>query len=109
MKKFTSLLVAIVLMLNMMVIMASADATKPTDITNDIKWVTAYDMYANKLPVVRADAIHIWADEYDIGLVQATPGFGIREITFTDWATSGMETYFNDEYFGADGYFAYHG
>lgn len=107
MKKFTAILVAIVLMFNMMAIMASADATMPTDITADVKWVTAYDMYANKLPVVRADAVHIWADEYDVGLVASAPGFGFRSITFTDWATSGMESYFNDEYFGGDGYFTY--
>ena len=107
MKKITALVVALVLMLNMMAIMASADATKPADITADIKWVTAYDMYAGKLPVVRADAIHIWADEYDPGLIATAPGSGTRMITFTDWATSGMESYFNDEYDCGDGFFAY--
>ena len=107
MKKITALLVAVVLMLNMMVIMASADATKPTDITADIKWVTAYDMYANKYPVVRADAIFIGAGDYDPSLVAELPGSGTRIISFTDWATSGMTNYFPDVFNLGDGIFAY--
>ncbi len=108
MKKLTALIVALVLMLNMMAIMASADATKPTDITGDIKWVTAYDMYAGKLPVVRADAVFIPADEYDPALIAAAPGSGWRNITFTDWATNGMEIYFDDWFNLGDGYFTYY-
>lgn len=107
MKKLTALLVAVVLMLNMMVIMASADATKPTDITADIKWVTAYDMYANKYPVVRADAIFIDANEFDPSLVAELPGTGTRICSFTDWATNGMTDYFPDVFSLGDGYFGY--
>lgn len=107
MKKFTSLLIALVLMLNMMAIMASADATMPTDITADIKWVTTYDMYAGKLPVVRADAVFIPAYEYDASLIAKAPGSQTRMVTFTDWATSGMTNYFNDDFNLGDGFFAY--
>ena len=107
MKKFTALLIALVLMMNMVAIMASADATKPTDITADIKWVTAYDMYANKLPVVRADAIFMYADEYDTSLVGKLPGSGLRMITFTDWESAGLTNYFNDVFYVENGTFAY--
>ncbi len=108
MKKITAILVAIVLMMNMMVIMTSAldeDATA-IDITNEIKWTTAYDMYAQKLPIVRADAVYIPAQDYDMS-ISAAPGSGIRMVTFTDWATSGMEQYFDDYFFGGDGFFMY--
>ena len=107
MKKLTALLVAIVLLVNVMAIMASADATKPADITADIKWVTAYDMYAGKLPVVRADAVFMHAYDYDTALIAKAPGSGTRMVTFTDWATNGMENYFDDYFNLGDGYFGY--
>ena len=107
MKKLTALLVAIVLLFNVMAIMASAEYARPTDITADIKWVTAYDMYANKLPVVRADAVFIPADEYDSSLVAKQPGSQLRMISFTDWETSGMENYFDDYFNCGDGIFGY--
>ena len=107
MKKLTALLVAIVLLVNVMAIMASAEYARPTDITADIKWVTAYDMYANKLPVVRADAVFINAYDYDTSLIAKAPGSKTRMITFTDWATNGMENYFDDYFNLGDGYFGY--
>ena len=106
MKKLTAILVAIVLMLNMMAIMASAADTtaKPIDITNDIKWVTAYEMYEKKLPVVRADAVFVPAMDYQAA---TAPGSGIRTIMFTDWETSGMTNYFDDYFNCDDGVFMY--
>ena len=92
MKKFTAILVAIVLMMNMMAICASAANyanAQPIDITNNIKWVTLYEMYEKKLPVVRADAVFIPAIEYEAA---TAPGSGMRTITITDWAEKGMTT-----------------
>ncbi|MBQ4141059.1 MAG: hypothetical protein IJD70_06950 [Clostridia bacterium] len=107
MKKITAILVAVVLMLNMMAIMASADAAQVTDITNDIKYVTAYEMYANKMAIVRADAVFMGAYDYDTTLVAKAPGYGTRWVTFTDWAANGMESYFDDYFNLGDGYFGY--
>lgn len=107
MKKLTAILISLVLLVNMMAIMASAEEAKPIDITNDIKWVTAYEMYENKLPVVRADAVFVPATEYDLGLVAKAPGSGTRTVTFTDWAEKGMENYFDDYFNLGDGYFFY--
>lgn len=104
MKKITAILVAVVLLLNMMAVMTSAADAKPVDITNDIKWVTAYEMYENKLPVVRADAVFIPSTEYEAAVA---PGSGNRTITFTDWAEKGMENYFDDYFNLGDGYFWY--
>ena len=107
MKKLTALLVAIVLLFNVMAIMASAEYARPTDITADIKWVTAYDMYAGKLPVVRADAVFMPAYDYDPALIASAPGSGLRMITFTDWEAAGMENYFDDYFNLGDGFFGY--
>ena len=109
MKKLTALLVAIVLLVNMMAIMASAAETdaQAIDITADIKWVTAYDMYAGKLPVVRADAIFIHSGDYDVGLVASAPGSETRMVTFTDWEAKGMQNYFDDYFNLGDGWFGY--
>lgn len=108
MKKITAILVAIVLMLNMMAIMASADATPTvTDVTNDIKWMTAYDMYLNKAAIVRADAIFLHSGDYDATLIAKAPGTGTRMVTINDWAEKGMEVYFDDYFNLGDGYFAY--
>ena len=73
MKKLTAILVAVVLLMNVMAIMASAvdpNATA-TDITNQIKWVTAYEMYEKKLPIVRADAIFIHSGDYEAATAEA--------------------------------------
>ena len=109
MKKFTALLVAIVLMMNMMAICASAANyanAQPIDITNNIKWVTLYEMYEKKLPVVRADAVFIPAVEYEAA---TAPGSGMRTITITDWAEKGMTAYFDDYFNLGDGFFMYDG
>ena len=108
MKKITALLVAVVLMLNMMAIMASAEATPTvTDVTNDIKWMTAYDMYLNKAAIVRADAVFMHSGDYDTTLIAKAPGSEMRMVTFLDWAEKGMQNYFDDYYNIGDGYFAY--
>ena len=97
-------MVAVVLLLNVMAVMSSAADVKPTDITNDIKWVTAYEMYEKKLPVVRADAVFMNAMDYTAA---TAPGSGIRMITFTDWAEKGFEEYFDDYFHDGDGFFFY--
>ena len=106
MKKLTAILVAVVLLMNVMAIMASAvdpNATA-TDITNQIKWVTAYEMYEKKLPIVRADAIFIHSGDYEAA---TAPGSGIRTITITDWVEKGMTSYFDDYFNCEDGIFMY--
>ena len=106
MKKLTAILVAVVLLMNVMAIMASAvdpNATA-TDITNQIKWVTAYEMYEKKLPIVRADAIFLHAGDYEAA---TAPGSGIRTVTITDWVEKGMTSYFDDYFNCEDGIFMY--
>ena len=106
MKKLLAIIMITTLIVSMFTF-TSAAADRPADITADIKWVTAYDMYAQKLPVVRADAVFIPAPEYDQSKVAKAPGAGMRTITFTDWETAGMEIYFDDYFNLGDGYFMY--
>ena len=109
MKKFTAILVAIVLMMNMMAICASAANyanAQPIDITATTKCVTLYEMYEKKLPIVRADAVFIPAVEYEAA---TAPGSGMRTITITDWAEKGMTAYFDDYFNLGDGFFMYDG
>ena len=105
MKKLTAILVAIFMLVNMMAIVASANAL-PTDITAQIQWVTMYEMYEKKLPIVRADAVFVPATEYTAA---TAPGSGNRTITITDWAEKGMESYFDDYFNLGDGFFWYDG
>ena len=107
MKKLLAILMITALIVSMFTFTSSAADALPQDITADIKWVTAYDMYAQKLPIVRADAVFIPAPEYDASKVAKAPGAGMRTITFTDWETAGMEFYFDDYFNLGDGYFMY--
>ena len=104
MKKLLAILMITALVVSMMTFTTSAADALPQDITADVKWVTAYDMYAQKLPIVRADAVFIPAPEYEAA---TAPGADMRTITFTDWETSGMEFYFDDYFNLGDGYFMY--
>ncbi len=106
MKKLTALFIMAALLVSLLTLTASA-ADLPQDITADIKWITSYDMYAQKLPIVRADAVMISALDYDQTKVAKAPGSGVRQITFSDWATSGMESYFPNYYDLGDGDFFY--
>lgn len=106
MKKLTAILVMVALVVCMLTFTTSA-ADLPEDITADIKWITSYDMYEQKLPIVRADAVMINAMDYDATLVATAPGSGIRSVTFSDWDSSGMEFYFDDYYNLGDGDFFY--
>ena len=103
MKKITAILIAIFMLANMMAIVASANAL-PTDITNQISWVTAYEMYEKQLPIVRADAVFMCASDYTAA---TAPGSGIRMVTITDWAEKGMTEYFDDYFNEGDGFFFY--
>ena len=106
MKKLLAVLMVTTLIVSMMTFTSSA-ADRPVDITADVKCITAYDMYAQKLPIVRADAVFIPAPEYDQSKVAKAPGAGMRTITFTDWEAAGMEFYFDDYFNLGDGYFMY--
>ena len=103
MKKITAILIAIFMLVNMMAIVASANAL-PVDITNQISWVTAYEMYEKQLPIVRADAVFMPASDYTAA---TAPGSGIRMITITDWAEKGFVEYFDDYFNEGDGFFFY--
>ena len=107
MKKLLAILMITALIVSMFTFTSSAADALPQDITADVKWVTAYDMYAQKLPIVRADAVFIPAPEYDASKVAKAPGAGMRTITFTDWEAAGMEFYFDDYFNLGDGYFMY--
>lgn len=110
MKKILILLVVLAFFVGMFVVPSFAsdeEAPTVTDITADVKCVTVYDMYLQKLPVVRADAVFIPSTDYDESLIAQAPGAAVREITFTDWETSGMENYFDDDFNYGDGCFMY--
>lgn len=108
MKKLISILVIVALMATAASLATfAAEYPTPTDITADVKCTTAYDMYAEKLPIVRADAVFVPAIEYDVSLVAKAPGSGVRTITITDWADQKMESYFDDYFNLGDGDFFY--
>ena len=104
MKKLVGFLLILSLLVGMMTFAAFAEDELPRDITDEIKWITAYDMYMEKLPIVRDDSVFIYPTDYDAATV---PGSGIREITFTDWEEADMEEYFDDYFSLGDGYFVY--
>ena len=104
MKKLVGLLLILSLLVVMMTVAAFAEDELPRDITDEIKWITAYDMYMEKLPIVRDDSVFIHPMDYDAA---TAPGSGIREITFTDWEEADMEEYFDDYFSCGDGCFVY--
>ena len=104
MKRIFAFLMILSLFVGVMAFTASAEETLPRDITDDIKWITAYDMYMQRLPVVRDDAVFIHPMDYE---ASTAPGSGIRDIIFTDWEEVGMEEYFDDYFSFGDGYFTY--
>ena len=76
----------------------------PTDITDQVKWSTVYEVYSMKLPVVRLDAVFVHAQDYDMALAKAAPGSGNRTVTFTDWS---FPFFFDDPFNLGDGVFHY--
>ena len=74
----------------------------PTDITDQIKWSTVYEVYSMKLPVVRLDAVFVHAQDYDMALAKAAPGNGNRTVTFTDW---NLPYFFDDPFNLGEGVF----
>ena len=104
MKKLVGFLLILSLLVGMMTFAAFAEDELPRDITDEIKWITAYDMYMQRLPVVRDDAVFIHPMDYE---ASTAPGSGIRDIIFTDWEEVGMEEYFDDYFSFGDGYFTY--
>lgn len=113
MKKIISFFVIAMMLISMLVLPSSAaiDASTldaPIDITNDVKSITSYDLYLNKVPVIRADAQLILAYDYDMSLCETAPGYGTRTITFTDWEEKGMTSFFYDEFDLGEGVFDYY-
>ena len=104
MKRIFAFLMILSLFVGVMAFAASAEETLPRDITDDIKWITAYDMYMQRLPVVRDDAVFIHPMDYE---ASTAPGSGVRDIVFTDWEEVGMEEYFDDYFSFGDGFFSY--
>lgn len=103
---FALLLAATVLPASAAVVDAST-LEKPEDITADVKWVTLYDLYAQKLPVVRADAQLILANDYDMALVGKAASGQARTIQITDWAEKGFTSFFDNYFDLADGDFCF--
>ena len=95
MKKLLVFAVMLAMLISVMALPAYAaiDASTleaPNDITDDIKWTTLYDMYAEQLPIVRDDAVHVPATEYDMGVVGTAASTGMRIIKLSDWAEKGV-------------------
>ncbi|MBQ9995959.1 MAG: hypothetical protein IJP32_06280, partial [Clostridia bacterium] len=77
MKKFFALLMSAVLCATMCVSVSAA----AEDITDKVSVSTALEMYTNKLPIVRMDAIHLPAQEFENDVASADykePGMGDR-------------------------------
>lgn len=94
MKKLTAILMSAVLCASMCV---SVSATAE-DITDKVSVSTALEMYTNKLPIVRMDAIHLPAQEFENDVASADykePGMGDRIVTISDVT---FEDYFKDYY-----------
>lgn len=117
MKKILSVILSAMMILSictMFTISSSAaidafDATtlgKPEDFTEQVKWATVYQVYKNKLPIVRADAIFLSGADFDYC---TAPGTGTRTVTFTDWKEQGMTPFFNDDFCLDEGTFYYYG
>lgn len=112
MKKLLVFAVMLAMLISVMALPAYAaiDASTleaPNDITDDIKWTTLYDMYAEQLPIVRDDAVHVPATEYDMGVAGTAASTGMRIIKLSDWAEKGMKSYFSNDYDLGDGDFCF--
>ncbi len=109
MKKVLSALVLAAMLISTIVLAASATgtATLPIDITDQAKCSTVYEIYSQKLPVVRLDAVFVGANEYDVALAGKAPGKNNgtnRMVTITDW---NLPYFFNDPFNWGDGVFNY--
>ena len=96
MKKLYALLMSAVLCASMCV--SASAAEKAEDITDKVSVSTAIEMYSNKLPIVRMDAIHLPAQEFENDYADAEfkePGMGDRFVTVSDVT---WEDYFGDYY-----------
>lgn len=96
MKKLFAILMSAVLCASMCVTASAAE--KAIDITDQVSVSTALEMYSNKLPIVRMDAIHLPAQEFENDVASADykePGMGDRFVTISDVT---FEDYFKDYY-----------
>lgn len=94
MKKLFAILMSAVLCASMCVSVSAA----AEDITDKVSVSTAIEMYSNKLPIVRMDAIHLPAQEFENDYADADfkePGMGDRFVNVTDVT---WEDYFGDYY-----------
>ncbi len=86
-------------------VMADAYIVKKDVIeVTDFKYVSAYNMYRDKLPIVRYDAIEVHADQYDRTLSVPNPG---RETAAVKIEGSDFEDYFGDYWNLGGGVFLY--
>lgn len=97
MKKIISL-VLVCIMAAAICVPAFATAASPIeDITADVKFTTALEVYTKLLPVVRTDAQFISWDSYTNGGVDGfkAPGSGTRTVTMYDFP---FVNFFNDRF-----------
>lgn len=97
MKKLFAILMSALLCASMCVSASAAD--KAEDITDQVSVSTVIEVYQNKLPVVRTDAILLTAQEFDNDYGDPEfkePGMGDRFVTIN--GTDSWTNYFGDYY-----------
>lgn len=98
MKKIISLVLVCIMAAAVCVPAFATEAASPVeDITADVKFTTALEVYTQFLPVVRTDAQFISWDSYTNGNVEGfkAPGSGTRTITMFDFP---FVNFFNDRF-----------
>lgn len=98
MKKIISLVLVCILVAVICVPTFAAEAASPVeDITADVKFTTALEVYTQFLPVVRTDAQFISWDSYTNGGVEGfkAPGSTTRNVTMFDFP---FVNFFNDRF-----------
>ncbi len=107
MKKTLCVVITVVIFLSAFAPTASATGSSPLpiDITNQVKCSTVYEIYSQKLPVVRLDAVFVGADEYDAALAPKAPSGSARTVNITNW---NLPMFFDDPFNLGDGVFYYY-
>ena len=83
MKKIMTAVLILALAVTMCLPASATSAAKARDITDEVKVATVIEMYQNKLPIVRADAIFMDANDYTNDTKAAdwtAPGTGVRVV-----------------------------
>ncbi|MBQ2512324.1 MAG: hypothetical protein II534_03120 [Clostridia bacterium] len=103
MKKIMTAVLILALAVTMCLPASATSAAKARDITDEVKVATVIEMYQNKLPIVRADAIFMDANDYTNDTKAAdwsAPGTGTRQITVV--GDTGWTNFNNDQNFWID-------